>query len=151
MSDQPMTPKRKPPTTLPPAPKKAKLQPAYPIAGIACAILNDNGEIFLFENDRHHWPEGVKEEWQAQFIGDAPFQVYTVTETLDFGTSYDDIEQARAIVQHMVSKMVPKYASRKNQEAFGQCVKIHSKCCKCFKSSQKKWKSPLLGNGIRRS
>ena len=90
---------------LPPAPKKPKQEKRYPISGIACAILNDNDEIFLFENDRHHWPEGVQDQWKLQFLGDAPKQVYTVTKTLDFlGETYDDIEQARAIVQHMVSK-----------------------------------------------
>ena len=105
-NSQMITPQRKKSRTMPSAPKKCpeKLRGAHPKSGIACAILNGD-EIFLLESDRHHWPEGVKDEWEAQFLADAPYQVYTVTEELLFlGETYGAVEQASYIVQHMVSK-----------------------------------------------
>ena len=37
-----------------PAQKKQKM--TYMCSGIAEAILNEDGEIFLMDSDRHHWP-----------------------------------------------------------------------------------------------
>lgn len=76
--------------------------------GIAEAIVCDDS-IFLLEGDRHHWPEGVKEEWEQQWHS-APFQIITVKDQLVFqGRVYSSTEQAQHILQYCAKKgWVPK-------------------------------------------
>ena len=74
--------------------------------GVSHTILSpDYEETFVWEGDRHHWPGTTKGVWATHFHGDAPFQNYTVEDTLDFqGKKYGPIEQAGFILKHMITK-----------------------------------------------
>lgn len=78
---------------------------------IANALMTrDMKQVFLLEGDRHFWPGNTKDEWKEMFHMGAPFQVYTVQDTLTFlNVEYDKIKMTRHILTHMLSKgWVPK-------------------------------------------
>lgn len=113
----------------PPPAKKAKTEhvpePPLPVVGITNAIMTPGrDEVFLLEGDRHFWTDEIEQEWKQHFhkkvehptekdkrgkpvkiIAGAPFQVYTVQDRLQFqGVLYNNVEQARHILKHMLSK-----------------------------------------------
>jgi 8-oxo-dGTP pyrophosphatase MutT (NUDIX family) len=113
----------------PPPAKKAKTEhatdPDLPIIGITNAIMTPKrDEVFILEGDRHFWTDEIKAMWKEQFhkkvehstekdkrgkpvklIAGEPFQVYTVQDQLQFqGVIYNNVEQARNILRHMLSK-----------------------------------------------
>ena len=105
-----------------PAQKKQKM--TYMCSGIAEAILNEDGEIFLMDSDRHHWPGDTKQEWEKQWYEGKgkhpyPFQVYTVKEKLVLlGESYTPEQQAEYILAHALSKgWAPKIFFDSDKEA----------------------------------
>lgn len=86
--------------------------PPWQVLGSGCIILNmDSTKYFLLPGDRHHWPEGVKEQWAKLFhpagesIKGAPYQVITVKEVLHFlDQDFPAAEQAGAIVEYCITK-----------------------------------------------
>lgn len=86
--------------------------PPHDVAGIANAFMSaGRTRVFMFRGDRHFWDEKVKSDWSAIFwpkddtFKGAPFQVYTVAETLTLlGKPYAPAEMARWILAHMLSK-----------------------------------------------
>lgn len=92
--------------------------PDFECVGVGAIILNPDGsKYFLLRGDRHHLPKGIKKAWEAIFhavlkdpdgkavIKGAPFQVFTVKETLYFlGQEYSASDQASAIVEYCVTK-----------------------------------------------
>ena len=86
--------------------------PPHDVAGIANAFMSvGRTVVFLMRGDRHFWDEKTKSDWATKFwpkddtFKGAPFQVYTVAETLTLlGKSYVPAEIARWILAHMLSK-----------------------------------------------
>lgn len=86
--------------------------PEYAMTGIANAIIDENKEhVFLLKGDRHFWTDEIKKAWAELFwpksdtCKGAPYQVYTVQDRLTFvGTTYTSLQQARFILEHMMSK-----------------------------------------------
>ena len=86
--------------------------PPHGVAGVSNAFLSaERALVFLMRGDRHFWDEKTKSDWTTLFwpVDDtfkgAPFQVYTVAETLTLlGESYGPVEMARWILAHMLGK-----------------------------------------------
>ena len=86
--------------------------PPHEVAGIANAFMSVGRTlVFLMRGDRHFWDQKTESDWATKFwpkdgtFKGAPFQVYTVAETLTLlGKSYAPAEIARWILAHMLSK-----------------------------------------------
>ena len=74
--------------------------PPHDVTGIANAFLSAVRRlVFLMRGDRHFWDEKTKSDWATKFwpkddtFKGAPFQVYTVAETLTLlGKSYGAVD-----------------------------------------------------------
>lgn len=86
--------------------------PPHDVTGIANAFLSSGRvRVYLMQGDRHFWDEKTKSDWTTKFwpkddtFKGAPFQVYTVAETLTLlGKSYGPVDMTRWILAHMLSK-----------------------------------------------